>query len=105
VDRVGNQLLAGAVLALNENVGVAGRYALDELEEVLHLLALTHDVGEAVLSADLFLQLLVFGLLLRLLEGPADHVHQAVLAHGLLEEEERALPAPLQPRGPGCPGR
>ena len=87
---VGDQLLAGAVLALDQDVGVARGHAFDQLEEILHLLALADDVGEAVLPADLFLELLMLGLLLRLLDGPADQVHQAVLADRLLEEEERA---------------
>ena len=90
MDRVGDQLLAGAVLALDQDVGVAGRHALDQLEEVLHLLALADDVREAVLAADLFLELLVLGPLLGPLDRLADHVHQAVLADRLLEEVERA---------------
>ncbi len=61
VNRVGDQLLAGAVLALDQDVRVAGRHALDELEELLHLLALPDDVREAVLAADLFLELLMLG--------------------------------------------
>ena len=90
MDGVGDQLLAGAVLALDQDVGVARRHALDQLEEILHLLALADDVGEAVLPADLFLELLVLGLLLRLLDRPANQVHQSVLADRLFEEEERA---------------
>ena len=90
VNRVGNQLLAGAVLALNQDVGVARRHALDQLEEVLHLLALTDDVGEAVLAANLLLELLVLGALLRPVDRLAEHVEEAVLADRLLEEVERA---------------
>ena len=99
MNRVGDQLLAGAVLALDQDVGVAGRHALDELEEILHLLALADDVREAVLPANLFLELLVLGPLLRPLDRLADHVDQAVLADRLLEEVERArLPRLDRPR-------
>ncbi len=90
MNRVGDQLLAGAVFALDQDVGVARGHAFDELEEVLHLLALADDVGEAVLPAYLLLELLVLGPLLRPVEGLADHVDQAVLADRLLEEIERA---------------
>ena len=59
MQRVGDQLLAGAVLALNQDVGVARRHRLDQLEELAHLLALADDVRERILAADLFLELLV----------------------------------------------
>ena len=48
MDGVGDQLLAGAVLALDEDVGLAGRHALDQLEQLLHLLALADDVLKLV---------------------------------------------------------
>jgi hypothetical protein len=90
VNRVGNQFLAGAVFSLDQDVGIARRNALDELEEILHLLALADDVRKAVLAADLLLELLVLGALLRAIDGLPDHVHQAVLADGLLQEVKRA---------------
>ena len=44
--RVGDQLLAGAVLALDQDVRVAAGDALDQLEHLVHLLALADDVAE-----------------------------------------------------------
>src|SRR5688572_14810098 len=88
VNRVGDQLLARAVLALDQDVRVAGGHALDELEEILHLLALPDDVREAVLAANLLLELLVLGALLRAVDRLAEHVEQAFLTDGLLQEIE-----------------
>ena len=68
MNRVGDQLLAGAVLALDQDVRVAGGDALDQLEQLLHLLALPDDVGKAVLAANLVLQLLVLGAFLRAID-------------------------------------
>jgi hypothetical protein len=78
VDGVGNQLLAGAVLALNEDVRLAGRHAFNQLEELLHLLALADHVLELVSVLQLRLQLLVF-------------VNQCLLLDRLLELVEQAL--------------
>jgi hypothetical protein len=99
VNRVGNELFAGPVLALNQDVGVAGGHALDELEEVLHLLALAHDVAEAVAPAHLLLQPQVLRPLARELDGLVKDVDKPGLVHRLLEEVER----PRLPRldGPG----
>ena len=55
------QLVLTAILTLDEDVRVAGRHALVQLEEFLHLLALADDVREAVLAANLLLELLVLG--------------------------------------------
>ena len=90
MNRIRDQLLAGAVLALNQDVRVARRHALDELEEVLHLLALADDVGEAVLPSDLLLQLLMLGAFLSPINRLPDHVNQAFLTDRLFEEVERA---------------
>ena len=59
VQRVGDQFLAGAVLALDQDVGVARRHRFDELEELAHLLALADDVREGILAADLLAELRV----------------------------------------------
>src|SRR6185503_17469582 len=88
VDRVGNQLLAGPVFPLDQDIGVAGGDALDELEQLLHLLALSNNVRKAVLAPDLVLQLLMLGAFLRAIDGAAEDVHQPFLAHRFLEEEE-----------------
>src|SRR5262245_3029181 len=78
VDGVGDQLLAGAVLALNEDVCLARRHAFNQLEELLHLLALADHVLELVAILQLGLQLLVF-------------VNQRLLFDRLLELVEQAL--------------
>jgi hypothetical protein len=59
MQRIGNQLLAGAVLALDEDVRVAGRNGLHELEQLAHFLALADDAGKRVLAAQLLFELLV----------------------------------------------
>ena len=53
--------LPSAVLALDQDVGVAFGDGLDQLEELAHLLALPDDVRERVLVAHLLLQPLVLG--------------------------------------------
>src|SRR5688572_1876439 len=90
VDGVGNQLFAGTVLALNQDVRVARRHTLDELEEVLHLLALPHHVPEAVPSANLFLESQVLGPLAGELHGLVEDVDESGLVHGLFEKIERS---------------
>jgi hypothetical protein len=59
VQRVGDQLLAGPVFALDQDVGVTCRDGVDELEQLAHLLALPDDVREGILTADLLLELFV----------------------------------------------
>ena len=92
VDGVGDQLLAGAVLALNQDVRVAHRHALDQLEQILHHPALPDDVGKAVLPADLLAQVLMLGALLVAIRRLSEQIDETVLRHRLLEEEERAGP-------------
>ena len=99
MNRVGDQLLAGAVLALNQDVGVARRDALDQLEQRPHLLALTDDVREAVLAASLLLELLVLGALVDPIDGLSRAYRAGRPAHRLLEEEERARLARLDGAG------
>ena len=103
--RVGDQLLAGAVLALDEDVRLAGRDALDELEEVLHLLALADDVLELVAILQLRLELLVLVDQRLLLDGLLELVEQPLGVDRLLEEVERAgLHRLDRPRDVALPG-
>ena len=90
VDRVGDQLLAGAVLALDEDVRLARRDALDQLEQLLHLLALADDVLELVAILQLLLQLLVLVDERLLLDRLLELVEQALGVDRLLEKVERA---------------
>ncbi len=62
VDRVGDELLAGPVFAFDEDVRVAAGDVLDELEQILHPLALADDVRELELVLELLFQLQVLGL-------------------------------------------
>ena len=59
VNRVGDQLFTCAVLALDQDVGVALGNGIDQLEELAHLLALADDVREGVLIAHFLLEALV----------------------------------------------
>ena len=90
MDGVGDQLLAGAVLALDEDVRFARRHALDQLEELLHLLALADDVLELVAILQLLLELLVLVDQRLLLDRLLELVEQPLGVDRLLEEVERA---------------
>ena len=90
VNRVRDQLLAGAVLALNEDVGFAGGHAFDQLEELLHLLALADYVLELVAVLQLLLQLLVLVDQRLLLDRFFQFVEQALGVDRLFEEVEGA---------------
>jgi hypothetical protein len=91
VDRVGNQLLARAVLPLDQDVGVAFGDRFDQLEELAHLLALADDVGERILLPHLLLQALMLGALDLQVGGAVEDRDQARrIEVGFFEEEERA---------------
>ena len=60
MDRIGNQFLAGSILALDEDIGLAGRHAFNQIEQLLHLLALADDVLKLVPVLQLRFELLVF---------------------------------------------
>src|SRR5215471_13706651 len=60
MDRLGNELLAGAAFALNQYRGAAGRNLPDQVENAQHGFALTHDVFEVVALLESALELLVF---------------------------------------------
>ena len=63
VDGARQQLLAGARLSLDQHCGVGGGYRFDLLQYLAQAGALAHDVLEAILQADLFLE--VFLLLVK----------------------------------------
>ncbi len=90
VQRVGDELLAGTVLALHEDVRVAARDALDELEHLVHLLALADDVAEAELALELLLEQLVLAYQLAALDRALEHRQQRVGLDRLLDEAVRA---------------
>jgi hypothetical protein len=105
VERVGDQLLAGAVLALDEDVRLAGRDALDELEQVLHLLALADHVLELVAILQLRLELLVLVDQRFLFDGFLQLVEEPLGIDRLFEEVERARLHRLdRPRNVSLPG-
>ena len=90
MDRVGDQLLAGPVLALDENVRLARRHAFNELEELLHLLALADHVLELVPVLQPRFELLVLVNERFLLDRLLELVEEALRVHRLFEEVERA---------------
>ena len=89
VNRVGDELLAGAVLALQENVRLARRDALDQVEELLHLLALADHVLELVAVLQARLELLVLVDERLLLDRLLELVQETFGIDRLLEEVER----------------
>ena len=86
VDGLGDELLAGAAFALDENGGAAGRDLGDEVEEAQHRLALADDVFEvvALLEGALELNDLFFGAVAG--DGGADVGEQLLVVPGLLDE-------------------
>ena len=90
MQRVGDQLLAGAVLALDQDVGVAAGDALDQLEHLVHLLALADDVAEPELPFELLLEQQVLADQIAPLDGALEHREQRVGLDRLLDEAVRA---------------
>jgi hypothetical protein len=90
VDGLGDQLLAGAALALNQNRGSTGRDLGDEIEDLEHDLAFAHDVAEviALLEGALELEVLFLGAMAG--DGGADVGQQLFIVPGLLDEVFRA---------------
>ena len=86
VDRLGDQLLAGAALALNQDGRAAGRNLRDEVEDRQHGLALADDVFEvvALLESALELEVLFFGAVAR--DGGANVGEQLLVVPRLLDE-------------------
>ena len=90
MDGVGDQLLAGAVLPLDQDVGVAAGDALHQLEHFVHLLALADDVAEAELPFELLLEQQVLADQVAALDGALEHRQQRVGLDRLLDEAVRA---------------
>ncbi len=90
VDGLGDELLAGAAFALDEDGGAAGRDLGDEVEDAQHGLALADDVGEvvALLEGALELEVFFFGAVAG--DGGANVGEQLFVVPGLLDEVFRA---------------
>jgi hypothetical protein len=102
VDRIGDQLLARAVLALDQDVGVAFGHGFDQLEELAHLLALADDVGERVLLPHLLFQALMLGALELQVGGAIEDRDQPRRVEiGFFEKEEGAGLAGFERAGDG----
>ena len=91
VQRAGDQLLAGAALALDEDGGVRRADLPEHVEDALHRRAAADDALEAVALVHLALQVAAFAdealFLRRLLDLRAEHVH----VERLLQVRQRAL--------------
>ena len=91
VDGPGDELLAGAALALEEDRAPGRGGGLDEVEDVLHGLALADDVGEAEALPELVLEPDVLVLEALALEGLLDgHEQELVVLERLLDVVEGA---------------
>ena len=90
VNRPGDQLLAGAGLALDQDGAVHRRHELEALEHRLHRGALADDVVEAVAIAKLCAQLGVLLAEARLIDRRCQHARQVRELHRLDEEVDRA---------------
>ena len=86
VNGLGDELLAGAAFALDQNGGAAGRDLRDQVEDAQHDFAFADDVGEvvALLEGALELKVLFFGLVAR--DGGADVGQQLFVVPRLLDE-------------------
>ena len=90
MDGVGDEFLAGAVLTLDEHVGVARRHGFDEVEELAHHLALADHRAEAVGVAQLGPQFLVAQPFVDLPARPLENTDQpGRIELRLLDEVER----------------
>ncbi len=90
MDGLGNDLLARAALALNQNRRAAGRDLRHEVEDAQHAFALAHDVLEAValLEGALELKIFFFGAVAG--DGRANVGKQFLVIPGLLDKVFRA---------------
>ena len=86
MQRVGDELLAGAILALNQDVGLRIGDRRDQIEQLPHPTAATDDVVELIAIAQLALEGQVLGLEVGALDGAAQHRDDAVSVDRLLEE-------------------
>ena len=103
VNGVGDQFLADAVLAVDQDIGIALGHGIDQVEQLAHLLAAADHVSEGILPAHLFLQPLVLGSL-HLQAGSAiqDRQQAAGIQVGLLDEVEGASLAGFERAGDGA---
>jgi hypothetical protein len=90
VDGARNELLAGAVLAVNQHAGVGRRHGFDEVKELPHLVAARDDVGEARVIAELLFQPFVLGGQLQFFGRLVQHHEQDVCIDRFLDEAESA---------------
>ena len=105
VDGLGDDLLARAALALNQNRRPAGRHLRHQVEDAQHALALAHDVREAVALLEGALELKVFFLGAMASHGRANVGKQFLVVPGLLDEIFRARANGLDHVVDGAVGR
>ena len=86
VDGLGDELLAGSALALDEHGRAAGSDLRDEVEQLEHDVALADDVLERVALLEGALELHDLGLGLLLADRGADVGEQLLVVPGLLDE-------------------
>ena len=89
---VGDQLLAGAVFALDENVGFRVGHRIHQVEELAHLPAAPDDVLELVAVAQLPPEGDVLGFEFGTLDGAAEHRQDALAVNRLFEEVRSRRP-------------
>jgi hypothetical protein len=86
VQRVGDELLARAVFALNQDVGLGIGHRGHQVEQLAHLAAAPDDVVELVAVAELPLERDVLRFQIHALDGARQHREDAVRIDGLLEK-------------------
>ena len=113
VQRVGDELLAGAVLALDEDVGLGVGHGGHQIEQLAHLPAAADDVVELVAIAQLPLERDVLGSELHALDRAPENREHALAVDRLFQEirgagfhrldgaRDAALPADDQHLGAG----
>jgi hypothetical protein len=89
---LGDQLLAGAAFALDQNGGARGSNLRHEVENPQHDVAFAHDVGKVVALLEGALQLKVFFLGAMAGDGGADVRQQLFVVPGFLNKVFRAGP-------------
>ena len=90
VEGLGDEFLAGAAFALDEDGGAGGRDLGDEVEDAQHDVAFADDVGEVVALAEGALELDVFFFGAIAGNGGADIGEELFVVPGLLDEVLRA---------------
>ena len=90
MERLGDEFLAGAAFALDEDGGAAGRDLGDQVEDAQHRLALADDVVEVVALLEGALELDIFFLGAVAGDGGANVGEELFVVPGLLDEVLRA---------------